>query len=59
MFQQLPDSVYGENLIPEASSTALVSVSEGQVSAEVVEKEVARIVSVQSTLRCGGGASTR
>jgi hypothetical protein len=47
-FQQIPDSVYRENLIPVASPTALVSVSRGRV-AEVVEKEVARIVPVQPT----------
>jgi hypothetical protein len=51
MFQQIPDSVYRENLIPVVSPTALVSVSGGQVSAEVVEKEVPRIMPVQSNWR--------
>jgi hypothetical protein len=46
MFQHIPDSVYRENHIPVSSPTALVSVSRGQVSAEVV-----RILPVQSNWR--------
>ncbi|KAF6996945.1 hypothetical protein CFC21_013219 [Triticum aestivum] len=49
MFVHLPDSVFKEHLAPSCSPTGLVMISGGSVTAAVVEAEIAKIASVQTS----------
>ena len=49
MFVQLPDSLFKEHLAPPSLPTALVKISDGSSTAAMVEAEVAKIVSLQTS----------
>ncbi|KAM3329058.1 hypothetical protein ACQJBY_026241 [Aegilops geniculata] len=49
MFLQLPDMLFKEHLAPPTLPTALVTISGGSLTAAVVEVEVAKIASVQTS----------
>ena len=49
MFVHLPDSVFKEHLAPSSSPIGLVMISGGSVTGAVVEAEIAKIASVQTS----------